>query len=165
MAQDVQTTLNYQAELNQTEWIWYQERRISDKMQVRDKQTNWWMGTSNYRSFSADKIYYITSWDSYESWGDVLYKVDWADLILPYWWAYLVEILPPTQNYSQTNYYYDLIMFQDGVQIFKKNLAYADHARLTIPMNLWKKSRITFGGQASQTGGAAGNFILKLTKL
>lgn len=164
MPQEVQTTLNYQAELNRTEWIWYQERRISDKMQVRDKQTNWWAWTSSYWSFSNDKIYYISWWDSYESWGDTLYKVDWPNLILPYGWAYLVEILPPTQAYNQTTYYYDLIMFSDWEQIFKKKLAMADHARIEVPMNLGKKCKITFGGQAYSTG-AGWYFWLKLTKL
>lgn len=164
MAQDVQTTLNYQAELNQTEWIWYQERKISDKMQVRDKTTSGWEGTSDRAWVIESEIRKIGSWDSYKTWGDVMYKVEWWDVILPYAWAYLVELHPPLQTYSQTTYYYDVIIFQDGEQVFKKKIAYADHARIQIPLNLGKKSRITVGWQAYQTW-ANGYYGLRLTKL
>ena len=164
MAQEVQTTLNYQAELNQTEWIWYQERKISDKMQVRDKTTSWWKGTSSWTWVIESGITKVTSWDSYESWGDVTYKVEWWDIILPFAWSYLVEIQPPLQSYSQTTYYYDIILFQDGQKVFKKKIAYSDHARIQVPLNLGKKSRITVGGQAYQTW-ANWYYGLKLTKL
>ena len=40
MVQEVQQDMNMFKELDETEWIWYVERRLSYKTQIRDKE--WW---------------------------------------------------------------------------------------------------------------------------
>lgn len=147
MAQEVQTTLNYKAELNLIEWVWYQQRRVSERMQVRDKWCSSWDWTS-------DSLY-IHSWDwtsptswtiNEEIWG-VRYKVSWGDVIIPTWGRYMVEILP-VQWLTQTNYYYTIEVLVNGESQFSKKIAYADSEKLTTVLNLGKKDKVTIRAKA-----------------
>lgn len=57
MAQEVQTTLNYKAELNLIEWVWHQEWKIREHTQVEPAYWYQWEFVS-----TGDTIYKPWSW-------------------------------------------------------------------------------------------------------
>ena len=101
MAQEVQTTLDYQTELNEIEWIWYSQRRISDKMQVRDKIVN----SATFSSWGKQTIegtdVYMGPRTLSSSVGWVTYKTSGSDIYIPLAWAYMIEYLGQG-SYSQS---------------------------------------------------------------
>lgn len=164
MAQEVQTTLNYQAELNEVEGIWYQQRRVSDKMQVRDKVTNSWYGETDI-AFSFDKLYYPTSWDNIVTQGGVSYKVDDWNILIPLAWVYQIEIWPCTTGNDQPTYNYYYSVFVNWKSVLRKKFAFTDRIPTSIILNLWRKDVITIGVGEGNAGTTGNNFNLKLTKL
>ena len=164
MAQEVQTSLNYQAELNQTEWIWYQERRISDKMQVRDKVMNSWYGETDI-NFSFDKLYYPTAWGDISLQGGVSYKVDGGNILIPLAWVYQVEIWPWTTGNNQPTYYYDYVVLVNWNAVFTHRFYFTDTLPVSTILNLWKKDVVTIGIGEGNAWAQWYNFELKITKL
>ena len=105
MAQEVQTTLDYRAELNEIEGIWYQQRKVSDKMQVRDKKTNEVLALADSTPIRLSSWEVeISCWTLTSKWG-VEYTSDGAAIIIPEAWPYLIEY-QTSDNYAQTNYFY-----------------------------------------------------------
>lgn len=147
MTQEVQTTLNYQAELNRTEWIGYQERRISDKMQVRDKFSNSRDGnTPNLNIWYADRVTPSSRTVNNVEWG-VTYKVEWGEVIVPLAWAYLVEITPSLVG-TQTSYYYTIQVRVNGKSKFSIRINYAYHSVIPVVLNLGRRDRVTLAAKA-----------------
>lgn len=163
MAQEVQTTLDYRAELNEIEWIWYQQRKVSDKMQVRDKFSNWWDGNTPDMYVWYDQRYKPTSWTvNSTEWG-VTYKVEWGDIIIPLAWAYLAEITPSLVG-TTTSYYYTIQIRVNGKSKFSIRINYAYHSVIPVVLNLGKRDRVTI---AMKADGVTTNdtFGLRLIKL
>ncbi len=143
MAQEVQTTLDYKAELNEIEWIWYQQRRVSDKMQVRDKTSNQVTALADTTSMATEWEEVITPWWTLtSSWG-IEYQSDWTSLIVPLAWAYMLQYIPFTW-YPQTTYYYTIKVYVDGIEQYSERLALGDHETRSIVLNLGKKNKLTF---------------------
>lgn len=140
MAQEVQTTLNYQAELNEIQWIWYQERKISDKMQVRDKKSNqltaWFtVPLSNYTPASPWSFTISVIWD-------VIYKTDGGKIYLPEAWAYMLQYMPDT-SYTQATYYYTIAVKLDGITVYSERTTLGDHTMKSCIINAWRKNALT----------------------
>ena len=164
MAQEVQTSLNYQAELNQTEWIWYQERRISDKMQVRDKVMNSRYGETDI-AFSFDTLYYPSTRDNITTEGGVTYKVSWGNIIIPLAWVYQIEVWPCTTGNPQPTAYYKYNVYVNGKAILNYVFYTNETLSKSVILNLWKKDVVTIGVWEGNVGTTGYDFKLKLTKL
>lgn len=163
MAQEVQTTLDYRAELNEIEWIWYQQRKVSDKMQVRDKFSNWWDGNTPNMYVWYDQRYKPTSWTvNSTEWG-VTYKVKGGDIIVPLAWAYIAEITP-WQTWTTTTYYYTIQIWVNGKSRFSMRINYAYHSPTSTILNLGRGDVVTM---ALKADGVTTNdtFGLRLLKL
>lgn len=144
MAQEVQTTLDYKAELNEIEWIWYQQRRVSDKMQVRDKVSSQVTALAdttslNYPDVWAEAI--VPWWTLTSKWG-IEYQSESESLIVPLAWAYMIQYISDT-TYPQATYFYELDIKVDGITQYSERIALGDHETKTISLNLGKKNKIT----------------------
>lgn len=139
--QEVQTTLDYKAELNLIEWVWHQENRIKEHTQVEPAWWNECNAVSNSISMSDQDDVFATSWTiTTNGWVD--YKTSWWDIVVPLAWPYLLEYIPDT-SYSQTNYYYTIKVYADWQEIYSLRTALADHYPKTVVVNLWKRNKIT----------------------
>lgn len=163
MAQEVQTTLDYRAELNEIEWIWYQQRRVSDKMQVRDKFSNWWFGNTNSMFVWNTKRYTPTSWTVNSNEGNVEYKINGGDIIIPLAWAYLAEITP-WQVGDTTSYYYTIQIWVNGESRFSMTINYSYRNITPAILNLGKKDVVTLALKANSVT-TTDTFGLRLIKL
>lgn len=164
MAQEVQTTLDYRAELNEIEWIWYQQRKVSDKMQVRDKKSNWVEALA--ANTSIKDVYWevmVAGWTVTSNWG-VVYEAKWDTIYIPESWAYLFEYIPAT-TYSQTSYYYTFRIKVDWKTLYSDRLALWDHERRITSLNLWRKNSITLTLEAEFSSTATIRPTLKIIKL
>ena len=149
MAQEVQTTLNYKAELNLIEWVWYQQRRVSHKMQVRDKWGSSWYGETPSLSIYSGDWSRPTSWNIRDERGWVMYLVKGWDIEIPLGWQYSAEIVP-IQWLTQTSYYYTIRILVNEDEAFSKTIAFADSKPITaIMLNLGKKDRVTIEAKAN----------------
>lgn len=138
--QEVQTTLDYKAELNLIEWVWHQENRIKEHTQV---EAAWWSecnAVSDTIVLSEGEDVYATSWTLTVNWW-VDYKTSDWDIIIPLAWPYLLEFLPYTW-YSQ-NYYYTIKIYADWEEIYSLRTLLSDHYPKTAVVNLWKRNKIT----------------------
>lgn len=164
MTQEVQTTLDYKAELNEVEWIWYQQRKISDKMQVRDKTSSqavasWGTGSISSSSWEVE----VWSWTITSSWW-VDYKSSWPAIIAPQAWGYMLQFIP-TWTYSQTTYYYTVRIKVDDKTIYSERSTLSDHSIRTMTVNLGKRNRVTVTFEAEWWAWAALSLNIKLIKL
>lgn len=142
MAQEVQTTLDYRAELNEIEGIWYQQRKVSDKMQVRDKKTNEVLALADSTPIRLSSWEVEISWWTLTSKWGVEYTSDGAAIIIPEAWPYLIEY-QTSDNYTQTNYFYTARVKVDGVTMYSIRLALGDRWIKTGTLNLGKKNKVT----------------------
>lgn len=90
--QEVQRQWNTYQENHEIEQIWYSSRKVSDKTQVRDKQTFWisFSETNTRVLFEDDHSDYNQmpfSWNISEDYWDTEFKITGWDIRMPlYWW-------------------------------------------------------------------------------
>lgn len=94
--QEAQNQWETYQENNEIEQIWYSSRRISDKMQVRDKQASWiyieWNKGSRY--WKNDDPHSVNvqmnTLTITQYWQTDYKEVNW-DIRIPLWWWYLLS--------------------------------------------------------------------------
>jgi hypothetical protein len=161
MAQEVQTTLDYRAELNLIEWVWYQERKVSDKTQIRDKWGSSWDWTSDTMYIDNWSWISPTSRTVNQELGWVRYRVSWWYVIIPTAWLYLAQITPYQWSSS---YEYTIKILVNGEERFSKRLAYKQTYIIHAMLNLGKKDKVTLAAKA-QSVTATTSLWLKLIQL
>lgn len=139
MAQEVQTTLDYRAELNEIQWIWYQQRRISDKMQVREKETNRLIASWS-ASVVQDEEKFVTAWTTSIR-GNVAYIVSWGTIRIPLGWAYIVYITPV--NWYTQNLYYTMRIYSGNKQMYSLRTDLADKETRIEAFNFGRGDELT----------------------
>jgi hypothetical protein len=95
MAQEVQRTLDYQAELNLIEWVWHQENRVKEHTQV---EAAFGYECSITGSTTVSYVYWQDP--EYSEWTFTLvsqswateFKQVWTGVRIPLAWPYLVNI-------------------------------------------------------------------------
>lgn len=164
MVQEIQWELNYQRELDEIQWIWYSQRRISDKMQVRDKVSNSWDGgagiTMAYQGVEAMP----NSWNTVEQIGWVDYKLSWWKITIPLWWAYMI-IYTPWRWYTQTNYYYNIRLYVNSVEVYNKRTSLWEWSPISTMLNLGRGDVLTIWLTSDFGSPATESIRLKLIKL
>jgi len=161
MAQEVQTTLDYRAELNLIEWVWYQERKVSNKTQIRDKWGSSWDWTSDTMYIHSWDWTSPTSWTTNQELWWVRYKVSWWYVIIPTAWLYLAQITPYQWSSS---YQYTIKILVNGEERFSKTLAYDQTYIIHSMLNLGKKDKVTLAAKA-QSVTTTTSLWLKLIQL
>lgn len=164
MAQEVQTTLDYRVELNEIQWIWYQQRKIRDKTQIRDKTTNGtvWLGWQTIIKSSAWEVT-VPSWTLTSSWW-VEYESSWSWIIIPEGWPYLFQYIPQT-NYTQDSYYFTIRVYVEWKEVYSERTVLGDHRTKEVALNLGKRNRLEVTFDAEFSAQAAMHPTIKLTKL
>ena len=104
-----------------------------------------------------------TSWTVNSTSGDVMYRLEWGNIIIPLAWAYLAEITP-SQLGTQTSYYYTIQIRANGKSKFSIRINYAYHNKISTVLNLGKKDRVTLALKADSVT-TQDTFGLKLIKL
>ena len=167
MAQEVQTTLNYKAELNLIEWVWHQENKVREHTQVEQ--------AFGYECYATGYIYLLVSGttpptkatitlNSME--GNTEFKiVDWW-LRIPLSWAYLAHMEFSWGSSSVTVNHYIKI---DWETIVQQNTNSTWYTWIDKILNLWRYNVIEFRAWWSYGGSGwvwtAANFRLTLKKL
>lgn len=116
MVQEVQQDMNMFNELDETEWIWYVERRLSYKTQIRDKE---WIGASYCKLglyFSATiPAWASTSFDNMTieiPSNDVRLDEDHPNRIYITPWVYILSVKIYIHN-GNINYRYNAAIWEN----------------------------------------------------
>ena len=171
MAQEVQTTLNYQAELNLIEWVWHQENKVKEHTQV-EQAFGYECEASSSKNISAseyDRNPPPAEWSftiNSMSWWTEFKVVNWR-LRVPLAWAYLATI--KYRGGSTSNEITNYIKI-DGETIFQKMTQDNNNdTTLEMVLNLGRYNMIEHWVseyyKSSWYGGATGYLTLKLKKL
>lgn len=169
MAQEVQTNLDYKAELNLIEWVWHQEGKVREHSQIQQAfgyecevyGSVACHASDSDRQSTTNKDYLgIVSMD-----GTTEFKiVDWG-LRVPLAWAYLAEITTGigTNTMKQTTY-----VKVDGKTIYQ-NTTTGTKVTETVVLNLGRYNILEHRGSMYFTGSwnahSASTLTLKLKKL
>ena len=161
MAQEVQTTLDYRAELNEIQWIWYQQRRISDKMQVREKVTNRLSAKWGASIRAEYWEVFVSSWTSSTKWG-VTYTINWGTIRIPLWWAYMVYMTPDT---SGSSYYYQMRVYVNWKETYYLRTTLGDIQTRREIFNFGRGDEITVSFTAEFSAIWGASVLLEFVKL
>lgn len=155
--QEVQTTLDYKAELNLIEWVWHQENKIREHTQIESAfsysctaswQANYYVDTSESRESTVNQ-WNLTISD--EMWITE-YKIEDGWLRIPLAWPYLVEIslIWGASSYLVTNY---IKVWDKTVYELQTNSATTTVTN-QIVLNLWRYDIISFRWKMYYSGSA-----------
>lgn len=171
MAQEVQTTLNYKAELNLIEWVWHQENKVREHTQVEQAfgyecqiswsiniHATWWVQTPPEKvTLSIDNMS-----------GNTEFKiVDWW-LRIPLSWAYLAHM---EFRWGSTNFIFTHMIQVDGETLAQTTTNSTWHSVVEKVLNLWRYNVVQLWESAyynagSQYGSSANAyFSMTLKKL
>lgn len=145
-----QSQWNIYQENHEIEQIWYSSRKISDKMQVRDRQWSWiyveWQWSSRYGKnddpHSTPVQITTLTMDTY--WITDYREYGW-EIRIPFWWSYTISWVASWWVSSATNrvwiecnwkiiFQIDLSDNVNDVQVYEM-------------VNLWKYDKLTFWTQ------------------
>jgi len=170
MTQEVQTTLDYRAELNLIEGVWHQEGKVREHTQVEPA-----FGYECYVTGSMTPIVYDWPWDAAPITGTMtLNSQNWSTefkmadggLRIPLAGAYLAEIW--TKGGS-TSYTLHLSIRTDNKILWSKDQQNNSFETATVVLNLWKYDTVKFWAgltsTVSGTGAATAEWRLRLRKL
>lgn len=171
MAQEVQTTLDYRAELNLIEWVWHQENKVREHTQVEQA-----FGYECDVSCSVWFNVYPWPWDSTLNKGvatlnsqsggtEFVEKDGW--IRIPLAWPYLATITTVWWSSSMTNTNYLKVSWQTVYQVTTTSPSNVISKEMVL--NLGRYDTVEFRWQMhySWSGAAGGytNWTLKLKKL
>lgn len=94
--QEVQNQWETYQENNDIEQIWYSSRKISDKMQVRDKQASgiyieWSQSSRYWRNDDPHSVNTLIDTLTITQYGITDYKEINGEIRIPVWWGYLLS--------------------------------------------------------------------------
>lgn len=153
--QEVQTTLDYKAELNLIEWVWHQENRVKEHTQV--ESAFWYSCTATWQAYyhvetSESRQSEISQWtlSITEMYGNTEYKIKDGWVRIPLAWPYLVEI--------SLLWWWSTMLVTNYIKVWDKVVYQLDtNSAITtvteqIVLNLWKFDILTFWGSMYYSG-------------
>ena len=155
--QEVQTTLDYKAELNLIEWVWRQENRIKEHTQVESAfsysctvsgQASYQVNVSESRQSTTNQWNLSIT----ESMWTTEFKIEDGWLRIPLAWPYLVQIslIWWWSSYLVTNY---IRVWDKTIYELQTNSATTTVTN-EIVLNLWRYDIITFRWNMYYSGSA-----------
>ena len=155
--QGVQTTLDYKAELNLIEWVWYQEWKVKEHWQV--ESAFWYSctasGSASYQATNTERQSTTNQWNLSitESIWVTEFSIQQWWLRIPMAWPYLVEISVKwwASSMKVTNYIrlnWDTIYQQETT-------SGATTITTELLLNLWKFDILSFWGDMYYSGSSS----------
>ena len=154
MAQEVQTSLNYKAELNLIEWVWHQENKVREHTQVEQAFGYWCKVNSCYIYCSI-----IWSGDTPEEKGNISISSQWGmtefttksgAIRIPLAWVYLAEFTTRwgSSSMTMTNY------LKVSGQVVFQNTTTSPSTTVSNSMvlNLWRYDTVELWGKMHYSG-------------
>ena len=171
MAQEVQTTLNYQAELNLIEWVWHQENKVREHTQV--EQAFWYEAkTSSSVILNASQSEPQTptikaTMTSITQSGATEFKIVDGNLRVPLAGAYLahIQVRGGSSSMTVTNY-----LKVNGETVYEKATTNAtSRVETDMVLNLGRYDQIEHWGKMYFSGtwyaGTSSDLSITLKKL
>lgn len=171
MAQEVQTTLNYQAELNLIEWVWHQENKVREHTQVEQAfgyqcSVSWAVWLSASASERQSPTLQSTLWIWNMEWPTE-FKIVNGWLRVPLAWAYMAHMEFAWGSSSMDVTHYVKIDGETIVQVM--TAAPNSYTVIEKVINLWRynviEHRASMYFKSTWSAGTTAYFNLTLKKL
>ena len=152
MAQEVQTTLNYKAELNLIEWVWHQENKIREHTQVEPAYWYQWEFVTTNIVWPKSEAWTVYEWvfNLVSQLGGTEFKIYDGGVRIPLAWCYKATLKFRWWYNGQSVAYHELKSDDKVIYSTSTNYAYESGATaIETILNLWRfellKYYVSFG--------------------
>lgn len=162
MVQKVQSELTYIREIEEIQGVWYSQRKISDRTQVRDRRTTSVVAST---SIDTDSVWDFdaTTWTLSSTWWIDYKSSEWT-IYIPLGWIYQITF-SPTWWYSQTWYYYTVNVSLNWDVVLSKRNALWTMWEWSTTVNCGKRDEITVSITTEYSAASTLDFNVTITQL